>query len=101
MELTGKSIADWSKFHEEKMFHYSSGMQAVMVALGICDRVSVFGFGKSPAARHHYHSNQKAELDLHDYEAEYELYRDLVERPQVIPFLQDSGFRVPPLVFYR
>ncbi|KAI0531139.1 hypothetical protein KFK09_000691 [Dendrobium nobile] len=99
--LTGKSMEDWSKFHDEKMFHYSSGFQAVMLALGICDRVSVFGFGKSADSKHHYHTNQKEELDLHDYEAEYEFYRDLVERPKVIPFLQDSGFSVPPLVFYR
>ncbi|XP_020597374.1 sialyltransferase-like protein 1 [Phalaenopsis equestris] len=101
VEMSGRSMEDWSKFHDEKWFHYSSGMQAVMLALGICDRVSVFGFGKSAEAKHHYYTNQKAELDLHDYEAEYELYRDLVERPQVIPFLRDSGFMVPPLVFYR
>ncbi|KAM0872848.1 hypothetical protein ACQ4PT_038446 [Festuca glaucescens] len=34
----------------------------------VCDRVSVFGFGKAADAKHHYHSNQKTELDLHDYE---------------------------------
>ncbi|URE28506.1 sialyltransferase family domain containing protein [Musa troglodytarum] len=74
---------------------------AVMLALGMCDQVSVFGFGKSAEAKHHYHTNQKAELDLHDYEAEYALYRDLVEQPQVIPFLEDFGFKVPPVVFYH
>lgn len=83
------------------MFHYSSGMQAVMLAAGICERVSVFGFGKSEEAKHHYHTNQKAELDLHDYEAEYAFYKDLAERPQVIPFLNASGFKVPPVVFYH
>ncbi|KAG6506259.1 sialyltransferase-like protein 1 [Zingiber officinale] len=100
-ETTGTPAPEWAKAHNEKMFHYSSGMQAVMLALGICDRVSVFGFGKSPAAKHHYHTNQKAELDLHDYAAEYALYRDLVEQPQAIPFLTDSGFKLPPVVFYQ
>ncbi|KAI0519732.1 hypothetical protein KFK09_007191 [Dendrobium nobile] len=100
-EVTGKPLEDWAKFHDEKMFHYSSGMQAVMLALGICDQVSVFGFGKSADAKHHYHTNQKAELDLHDYDAEYAFYQDLVDRPQVIPFLKDSGLTVPPLVFYH
>ncbi|MQL76088.1 hypothetical protein Taro_008481 [Colocasia esculenta] len=82
VEETGKAPEEWDKAHDPKMFHYSSGMQAVMLAVGICDRVSVFGFGKSAEAKHHYHTNQKAELSLHDYEAEYALYRDLVERPQ-------------------
>jgi beta-1,6-galactosyltransferase len=98
---TGKSPEEWSKQHDEMAFHYSSGMQAVMLAVGICDKVSIFGFGKSSDAKHHYHTNQKVELDLHDYEAEYELYRDLAERPEAIPFLMDSGFEVPPVVFYR
>lgn len=101
VEETGKQPEEWSKAHDEKMFHYSSGMQAVMLALGICDQVSVFGFGKSAEAKHHYHTNQKAELDLHDYEAEYAFYHDLVKQPQVIPFLEDSGFKVPPIVFYH
>ncbi|KAJ8467293.1 hypothetical protein OPV22_029845 [Ensete ventricosum] len=100
-EETGKSPDEWKKVHDEKLFHYSSGMQAVMLAVGICDKVSIFGFGKSSKAKHHYHTNQKKELDLHDYEAEYALYHDLVERPQVIPFLKDSGFEVPPVVFYH
>ncbi|PKA67174.1 hypothetical protein AXF42_Ash004666 [Apostasia shenzhenica] len=77
VEETGNPPEAWSKFHDEKAFHYSSGFQAVMLALGICDRVSVFGFGKSVEAKHHYHTNQKAELDLHDYEAEYAFYRDI------------------------
>ncbi|KAJ3707600.1 hypothetical protein LUZ61_011305 [Rhynchospora tenuis] len=98
---TGKMPEEWSKKHDEMMFHYSSGMQAIMLAVGICDKVSIFGFGKSVDAKHHYHTNQKAELDLHDYEAEYELYSDLVERPQAIPFLMDSGFTVPPVEFYH
>ncbi|XP_064934736.1 sialyltransferase-like protein 1 [Musa acuminata AAA Group] len=101
VETTGKAPEEWAKAHDPRTFHYSSGMQAVMLALGICDRVGVFGFGKLPEAKHHYHTNQKAELDLHDYEAEYDLYRDLAEQPQVIPFLQDSGIKFPPIVFYH
>ncbi|XP_008777893.1 sialyltransferase-like protein 1 isoform X1 [Phoenix dactylifera] len=95
VEETGKLPEEWSKAHDEKMFHYSSGMQAIMLALGICDQVSVFGFGKSAEAKHHYHTNQKAELDLHDYEAEYAFYHDLIERPQS----SDVAFVFLSLVF--
>uniref|UniRef100_J3LZE9 Uncharacterized protein n=2 Tax=Oryza brachyantha TaxID=4533 RepID=J3LZE9_ORYBR len=98
---TGRPAEEWPQQHEEGMFHYSSGMQAVVAAAGVCDRVSVFGFGKDPSARHHYHTLQRRELDLHDYEAEYEFYRDLESRPEAIPFLRDSGFRLPPVAFYR
>ncbi|CAM0883655.1 unnamed protein product [Alopecurus aequalis] len=99
---TGRPLEDWNSVHDAALFHYSSGMQAIMVAVGVCDRVSVFGFGKSADAKHHYHSNQKTELDLHDYEAEYAFYRDLADRPQVVPFLKDTtGFAVPPVVFYH
>ncbi|CAD6263138.1 unnamed protein product [Miscanthus lutarioriparius] len=89
---TGRPAEEWGTRHEAGMFHYSSGMQAVVTAAGVCGRVSVFGFGKEPGARHHYHTLQRGELDLHDYEAEYEFYRDLEERPEAIPFLRDSGF---------
>ncbi|GKU93856.1 hypothetical protein SLEP1_g7416 [Rubroshorea leprosula] len=100
VEETGKPLEEWDSTHEGVMFHYSSGMQAIMLALGICDSVGVFGFGKSPSARHHYHSSQKAELTLHDYEAEYAFYHDLVENPQAIPFISDK-FRFPPVVIYQ
>ncbi|RVW86973.1 Beta-1,6-galactosyltransferase GALT29A [Vitis vinifera] len=83
VEVLKKPVDEWSSAHDGAMFHYSSGMQAVMLALGICDKVSIFGFGKSASAKHHYHTTQKAELPLHDYEAEYDFYRDLVERPQI------------------
>jgi beta-1,6-galactosyltransferase len=98
---TGRAADYWNSAHDAAMFHYSSGMQAIMVAVGVCDKVSVFGFGKAADAKHHYHSNQKTELDLHDYEAEYDFYRDLAERPQVVPFLKDAEFAVPPVVFYH
>lgn len=100
VEETSKSPEEWASAHDGSMFHYSSGMQAVMLAVGICDEVSLFGFGKSAVAKHHYHTNQKTELHLHDYEAEYSLYRDLIERPQVIPFLPPK-FKVPPVHMYH
>lgn len=101
VEETGKPPEEWGAAHDGSMFHYSSGMQAVMLALGICEKVSVFGFGKSTLAKHHYHTNQEAELHLHDYEAEYSFYHDLAENPQVIPFLKDSGFKIPTVVMYH
>lgn len=101
VEETGKSAEEWGSAHDGVMFHYSSGMQAVMLALSICDKVSLFGFGKSVSAKHHYHTNQKAELQLHDYEAEYAFYRDLVEeRTQLIPFLPEN-FKIPPVIVYQ
>ncbi|XWS71479.1 hypothetical protein CRYUN_Cryun03dG0141400 [Craigia yunnanensis] len=100
VEETGKPLSEWGSTHDGSMFHYSSGMQAVMLALGICDKVSIFGFGKSTSAKHHYHTNQKAELRLHDYEAEYVFYHDLVKNPQAIPFISDK-FRFPPVVIYQ
>jgi hypothetical protein len=80
--------------------HYSSGFQAVVLALASCDRVSIFGFGKSDLAKHHYHTNQKAELRLHDYDAEYNFYKDLVKRPEAIPFISDK-FKIPNAVIYQ
>ncbi|XVF05190.1 hypothetical protein REPUB_Repub05bG0150400 [Reevesia pubescens] len=100
VEETGKPLGEWVSTHDGFMFHYSSGMQAVMLALGICDKVSIFGFGKSTSAKHHYHTNQKAELGLHDYEAEYAFYHDLVKNPQAIPFISDK-FTFPPVVIYQ
>lgn len=97
---SNKTLEQWNSAHEGSLFHYSSGMQAVMMALGICDRVSLFGFGKSSSAKHHYHSNQKAELGLHDYEAEYDFYRDLIERPRAIPYFSKE-FKFPPVVIHR
>ncbi|KAL0460061.1 UNVERIFIED_CONTAM: Beta-1,6-galactosyltransferase GALT29A [Sesamum latifolium] len=100
VELTGKDVGEWGAAHEGANFHYSSGMQAVMLAWGICEKVSIFGYGKSSSATHHYHTNQKAELSLHDYEAEYEFYRDLMEQPQAVPFISDK-FEIPPIVMYH
>ncbi|KAI3738615.1 hypothetical protein L2E82_28652 [Cichorium intybus] len=97
---TGKPLDEWANSHDGSNFHYSSGMQAVMLALGICEKVSIFGFGKSESAKHHYHTNQKGELHLHDYQAEYDLYQDLVERPEAIPFVSDK-FKFPPVVIHR
>ncbi len=77
---TGKPLEAWGSTHDGTLFHYSSGFEAVLLAAGICDRVGVFGFGKSASAKHHYHTNQKAELSLHDYDAEYDFYHDLVNK---------------------
>nr|GMD67293.1 beta-1,6-galactosyltransferase GALT29A [Ipomoea batatas]GMD71328.1 beta-1,6-galactosyltransferase GALT29A [Ipomoea batatas]GMD73857.1 beta-1,6-galactosyltransferase GALT29A [Ipomoea batatas] len=100
VEVSGKNVEEWGASHDGVNFHYSSGMQAVMLSLGLCEKVSIFGFGKSTSAKHHYHTNQKAELKLHDYEAEYDFYRDLVERPQVVPFIP-GNFKVPPVAIYQ
>ncbi|KAG7653529.1 Glycosyl transferase family 29 [Arabidopsis suecica] len=99
-EKKAEGFVDWSKDHEGSLFHYSSGMQAVMLAVGICEKVSVFGFGKLNSTKHHYHTNQKAELSLHDYEAEYRLYRDLENNPRAIPFLP-KGFKIPLVQVYH
>ncbi|KAG5515764.1 hypothetical protein RHGRI_036720 [Rhododendron griersonianum] len=93
-------LADWRSAKDAYYFHYSSGMQAVMLAVGICDKVSLFGFGKSNSAKHHYDTNQKAELRCHDYEAEYDLYNDLVHRPKAIPFVSDK-FKFPSVAIYQ
>ncbi|KAG2560097.1 sialyltransferase-like protein 2 [Panicum virgatum] len=98
---TGEPASNWTRRHDERYFHYSSGLQAVVMALGVCDEVSLFGFGKAAGAKHHYHTNQKKELDLHDYEAEYQFYRDLQARPETVPFLDEApGFKVPPVKLY-
>lgn len=99
-EKKAEGFVDWSKDHEGSLFHYSSGMQAVMLAVGICEKVSVFGFGKLNSTKHHYHTNQKAELSLHDYEAEYRLYRDLENNPRAIPFLPKE-FKIPLVQVYH
>ncbi|KAK9734548.1 hypothetical protein RND81_04G147400 [Saponaria officinalis] len=95
-----KSLEAWNSAHDGSMFHYSSGMQAVTLALGICDQVSLFGFGKSTSTKHHYHTNQKKELSLHDYEAEYDFYDDLVKKPHSIPFFPEK-FKFPPVLIHR
>ncbi|KAF8116209.1 hypothetical protein N665_0020s0062 [Sinapis alba] len=99
-EKKAEGFQDWSKSHEGSLFHYSSGMQAVMLAVGVCEKVSVFGFGKSNLTKHHYHTNQKAELKLHDYEAEYRLYHDLENNPRAIPFLPKT-FKIPSVKVYH
>ncbi|KAL4591712.1 hypothetical protein LXL04_004683 [Taraxacum kok-saghyz] len=100
LKETGKPLEAWSSVHGGSEFHYSSGMQAIMLAVGICDKVSIYGFGKSDSANHHYHTNQKKELSLHDYQAEYDLYQDLVNNPEAIPFVSDK-FKFPPVIIHR
>ncbi|PWA34608.1 glycosyl transferase family 29 [Artemisia annua] len=100
LKETGKSIEAWGAAHGGVEFHYSSGMQSIMIALGVCDKVSIFGFGKSSSAKHHYHTNQKAKLGLHHYEAEYDFYEDLVNKPEAIPFVS-SEFKFPTVEIHR
>ncbi|TKY67075.1 CMP-N-acetylneuraminate-beta-galactosamide-alpha-2, 3-sialyltransferase 1 [Spatholobus suberectus] len=45
VEESGKGLEKWGEAHDGALFHYSSGMQAVMLALGVCDRVSILGLG--------------------------------------------------------
>ncbi|WCJ41808.1 Sialyltransferase-like protein 2 [Euphorbia peplus] len=97
---TGKSVDDWAGAHDGSLFHYSSGFQAVMLAAGVCERVSLFGFGKETSAKHHYHTNQKNELSLHDYEAEYDFYHDLENDSRAVPFVSER-FKFPPVVIHR
>jgi beta-1,6-galactosyltransferase len=102
VEETGMNAEKWGDFHDREMFHYSSGMQAVMLAMGICRQVSLFGFGKQEGAHHHYHTRQRSELGLHDYAAEYALYDDLVMQPEAVPFVNAiPGFRLPKVVVYH
>lgn len=99
LKETGKPLEAWASAHGGPEFHYSSGMQAIMLALGVCQKVSIFGFGKSDSAKHHYHTNQKTELSLHDYLAEYDLYQDLVKTPEAIPFVSDK-FKFPTVIMH-
>ncbi|CAM6083221.1 unnamed protein product [Calypogeia fissa] len=100
MQTTGLPAQKWDSFHHDEFFHYSSGMEAVVLALGICDSVDLFGFGKFANAKHHYHTRQKEELKLHDYAAEYLFYDDLVNN-RTVPFLSEAGIRIPPVrIFY-
>lgn len=103
VEQTGKVVNEWPWVQG---FHYSSGMQAVMLALGICEEVDLYGFEKGigtnkTMSRHHYHTAQRKELHIHDYEAEYVFYDDLVIASHSnsgsnhsIPFLCDAGIRI-------
>ncbi|KAH9616107.1 hypothetical protein KSS87_007903 [Heliosperma pusillum] len=98
--LSNKTYEEWFSGHDGVWFHYSSGMQAVTLALGLCDRVHLFGFGKSNDTKHHYHTNQTKEIKSHDYEAEYDFYHDLEKNPHAIPFFPEK-FRFPPVVIHR
>ncbi|MCO5599019.1 hypothetical protein L7F22_053118 [Adiantum nelumboides] len=105
-----KEVAErWSAARDGPAFHYSSGLEAVVVALGVCRRVSLFGFGRG-GGQHHYHSShQQSELHLHDYAAEYLFYRHLQleldnnknnRSAPLIPFLSDALFPLPPLLVH-
>ncbi|CAM6088786.1 unnamed protein product [Calypogeia fissa] len=98
VKVTGNPMQSWAKNHTGIDFHYSSGLQAVVLALGICKKVDMFGFGKASKASHHYHTARRAELSLHDYVAEYHFYEDLtLNRTSSIPFLSEAGMQLPPV----
>lgn len=100
---TGEPASVWTRRRDgrDPYFHYSSGLQAVVTALGVCDRVSMFGFGKKAGVKHHYHTNRSKETEVHDYEAEYQFYGDLQARPEAVPFLGEApGFLLPPVKLY-
>lgn len=85
-----EAVRDMDDSHDGSNFNYSSGMQDVMLALGIYVKFIIFGFGKSESTKHHYHTYKNKKLHLHDYEAKYDLYHDLVKRPDVILFVLDK-----------
>ncbi|KAG6544142.1 hypothetical protein Mapa_014454 [Marchantia paleacea] len=90
-------LHDWEGKHKHE-HHYSSGMQAVVLALGLCEHVDLVGFGKRLQFKHHFHSGQLQEHYAHDYEAEYEFYADLENhRVDNNPFLCEAGTYIPPL----
>ncbi|KAG6555339.1 hypothetical protein Mapa_003382 [Marchantia paleacea] len=91
----------WEIVHR-KDYHYSSGLQAVVLALGLCEQVHLFGFGKSPKFQHHFHTKQRAEHYSHDYEAEYSFYYDLEKKSiDANPFLCQTATPIPPVHVFR
>ncbi|KAG0528759.1 hypothetical protein BDA96_05G040200 [Sorghum bicolor] len=100
---SGSPASGWARRRDgrDPYFHYSTGLQAVVTALGVCDRVSMFGFGRAAGVKHHYHTNRSKETEVHDYEAEYQFYGDLQARPEAVPFLGEApGFVLPPVKLY-
>jgi hypothetical protein len=81
-----------------RQFHYSTGLQGVVMALGLCDEVHVYGFGKGAGLKHHYFSQQREELkEIHDYLAEYEFYHDLEQNnTALLPFFTSAGITTLP-----
>jgi beta-1,6-galactosyltransferase len=46
-------------------------------------------------------TNQKKDLNLHDYEAEYDFYRGLQAGPEAVPFIGEApGFNLPCVKLY-
>lgn len=83
-----------------RQFHYSTGLQGVVMALGLCDEVRVYGFGKAKGLKHHYFSTQSEELkEIHDYNAEYEFYHDLEKNNSLLPFFLAAG--IPHLPSFK
>ena len=71
----------------------STGLKAVILALCLCKRASLFGFGKFDPSlgNHHYFENTtKEEFPDHDYEAEAIFYRKMQDRSASIARVFDE-----------
>ncbi|CAM6097926.1 unnamed protein product [Calypogeia fissa] len=95
------NITQWEDTHQHE-FHYSSGFQAVITALALCEKVDLYGFGKHPQAKHHFHSFQPREHYAHDFEVEYLFYKDLeAGRIYENPFLCEAGVYIPKVTLFQ
>lgn len=81
-----------------RQFHYSTGLQGVVMALGLSESVRIYGFGKAARLKHHYFSQHHEELkEVHDYNAEYEFYSDLEQRNiDEMPFFKAASITQLP-----
>lgn len=70
------------------------------MAVGVCERVSLFGFRKEESVEPWYYVGQDGEI--YDYEGEYEFYKDLMEAPERIPVLSSAlgKSEFPPVVIH-
>ncbi|CAM6085977.1 unnamed protein product [Calypogeia fissa] len=90
-------LSEWNLAYDEVDFSYSSGMQAVVLALGMCERVNLFGFGGEPVEANYalcYNGFCR------DFISEDQFYDDLVHKRK-IPFLTDAGFASPKVHIFR
>jgi hypothetical protein len=97
VRFTGEPVNAWDSAHDEYEFHYSAGLQAVVLALGLCDSVDLYGFSRRTRdAGDHYYMSNTEDLLQYDYAAEYDFYEDLVQN-KTIPFLTEAGISRPPV----
>jgi hypothetical protein len=97
---TGK-IRTWEDTHRQE-FHYSSGFQAVVTALALCEKVDLYGFGIHSDWKHHFHTDKEREHYAHDFEGEYLFYHDLAaKRIYDNPYLCEAGIYIPPVQVFH